>query len=128
MQSSVTSAYYVALHTLTDYDMHEYDAAAGALLDVLVSILSSKETLGSLLHGEFITAKSEIEASLDPPSERPLPPPNHRELVARAVIEVTATTPVKFDKQRFSKIVKAHKYAHVWPELKILKRIAPVEL
>tara|TARA_Y100000768_G_scaffold383479_1_gene365711 strand:+ start:314 stop:661 length:348 start_codon:yes stop_codon:yes gene_type:complete len=113
MPDGVTS-YYIALHTGTDYSVDEYHAAAGRLMQLLVSLMSDKETLHSLTTPVPTHTKCEIEVLLEPTA-------SGRELVCRAVLDLHCEK-AKFDKARFSKLVRAHESALEWPDLKIAKR------
>jgi hypothetical protein len=116
---SSVSTYYVAVNTGLDYSLDTYDAAAGTLVNLLEQILSSRTTVASLTGTNPTNVTSEIEVGLE---GKP------RELVGKAVVDVLAPTKVKFDKNRFSKLVKANPAADAWPQLKISKRQVQPEL
>lgn len=114
------SSYFIELRTNTDYALADYDAAAGRLVHMLVSILSDPTSVSALTHDAAReTCHSEVEAMLDPG-------PDGRELVARVVVDVVAEGPVKFDKAKWTKLVKARPEADEWKRMKINKRQVPI--
>lgn len=101
--------------------MQDYDEPAGKLVTLLTDILSSRDTVASLTHPmEAIAVTSEIEVSLEPTE-------TGRELVGKAVIDIECNEKVKFDKPKFSKLVKAHHNAGLWPGMKIAKKQVPYD-
>lgn len=108
------STYYLALHTSTDYDAESYDMYAGLLLQLMIATLSDRDTLHSLVTPPPVQTKCEIEVLLEPNA-------SGRELVCRAVLDLQSER-AKFDKAKFSKLIKAHEIAVHWPELKVAKR------
>lgn len=114
------SSYYIALHTGQDYSASEYGTAAGQLIALLTTILSSRETIASLTEVSPTTVTSEIEAILEPTA-------NGRELVAKAVIDIVCPEKAKFNKAKFSALIKASPEASLWPAMKIAKKLVPVE-
>ena len=108
----MSSTYYLAVHTQTDYGIEEYVDAAGQLAGLLTTILSNKERLTAMA-GEFERAYTEVEVALEPGGVE------GRELVGKAVVEFSE--PVKFDKGKFSAAVK-EAAGERWPEVKIAKR------
>jgi hypothetical protein len=109
------SSYYLELRTGTSYDEDEYDAAAGRLISMLASVLSSDSHVSALTHAApRESCHSEIEVSLD-----------ENELIAKAVVDVVAQDAVKFDKAKFTKIIKAQAQTEEWKTLKIHKRQVP---
>jgi len=117
---SEVSSYFVAVHTGVDYTLDEYDTAAGKLVALLTHILSSRETVSSLIGVDPESVTSEIEVSLEPSKDG-------RELVGKAVIDVMCSMKVKFDKPQFSKLVKAMPDAQLWPAMKIAKKQVPYD-
>jgi hypothetical protein len=116
------SSYYLAVHTGTDYEPDTYDAAAGALVQMLTAILSSRQQLATITHGARLqSATSEVEVSLDEASD------GSRELVGKAVLDMLAPTKVKLDKAKFSRLVKGHELADRWPSMKIAKKLVPAQ-
>ena len=104
-------SFYLALHTGKDYDSESYDEAAGNLLNLFTSIVSDRAALASLTHDSPITgASTEIEVMME-----------ENELVAKAVLDLQCEEKVKFDKGRFTKLVRAHA-STAWPQMKIVKK------
>jgi len=92
------STYFIEVHTGTDYGADEYDAAAGRLAAILVSVLSDAQLIDALTHEAPREAcKSTVEISMEG---------EERELVAQAVVDVTAEKPVKFDKALLTRLLK----------------------
>lgn len=110
---SSLSTYYLAIHTGVDYPSDTYDSAAGKLVDLLTRIFSSRDTVSSLTNCAPDSVSSEIEVLLES---------DPRELVGKAVVDILATQKVKFDKNKFSRLVKGSPEAELWPMLKIVKR------
>lgn len=112
------SQYYVELRTGEDYDVDSYDQAAGRLANVIVSLLSDTASLDSVTHNKRDSCNSEVEVMLEEG-------PQGRELVAKAVIDILAEVKVKFDKAKFSKLVKAHPGTDEWPNMRVAKKQVP---
>ena len=111
------SSYYLDVRTGMDYSAEEYDAAAGRLANVLVELLSTGENIKLLTHdSERESCHSEIEVMLDEGSDG-------RELVAKIVVDITAPQPVKFDKAKWTRMLKVSAYE--WKALKTSKRQVP---
>ena len=92
------STYYVEVHTGTDYGADEYDAAAGRLAAVVVSVLSDTKLVNALTHeAPRQSCTSSVEICMEG---------EERELVAKAVVDVTAEQAVKFDKALLSRLLK----------------------
>jgi len=86
---------------------------------VFVSLLSDPTTIQSLTHdAPHKSCTSEVEVVLESNGEG-------RELVAKAVIDITADDPVKFDKARWTKLLKARPEADEWKKMKVNKRMVP---
>ena len=115
---SLSSAYYIAVHTGVDYNEDTYDAAAGRLVAMLTGLLADHETLTTLTGTEEFTAHTEMEVSLEDSVEC-------RALVASAVVDLTAETKLKLDKAKLTKMIKARPQAEEWPAMKIAKKAAP---
>ena len=115
---SLSSAYYIAVHTGVDYNEDTYDAAAGRLVAMLTGLLADHETLATLTGTEEFKAHTEMEVSLEDSVEC-------RELVASAVVDLTAETKLKLDKAKLTKMIKARPQAEEWPAMKIAKKAAP---
>jgi len=109
-------SFYLALHTGVNYTADAYDEAAGAMLNLLSTILSDRAALSTLTHGAPLTsAKSEIEVAIE-----------EGELVAKAVLDLECPEKAKLDKAKFTKMVKGHVDADRWPAMKIVKKaVAP---
>tara|TARA_Y100001963_G_C6644566_1_gene382661 strand:+ start:462 stop:815 length:354 start_codon:yes stop_codon:yes gene_type:complete len=115
------SSYFVELRTGTDYTPEDYDAAAGRLVEVFVSLLADPANIDSLTHDTPRTScTSEVEVSLEVNGEA-------RELVAKAVVDIMADEAVKFDKARFTKLLKARPEADEWKKMKVNKRQVPAD-
>ena len=113
------SAYFLEVRTQTDYSADEYDAAAGRLAGLLVSILSDAESIRVLTHdAERTTCVSEVEVSLEAGE-------GSRELVAKVVVDMTGPQPIKFDKSKWTKMVKAHTACEEWPKISLRKKQVP---
>ena len=113
------SSYFIELQTGTDYTPADYDAAAGRLVTMCVALLSDQQNVMSLTHdAERESCHSEVEVGLETTA-------NGRQLVAKAVVDVLADQPVKFDKSKFTKLLKARPEADEWKSMKIFKRQVP---
>ena len=112
------SSYYVALHTGQDYSEPEYETAAGQLVALLTTLLSSRETIADLTDVSPTSVTTEIEAVLEG---------SPRELVAKAVIDILCPEKAKFNKAKFSALVKASQEASLWPAMKIAKKLVPAD-
>ena len=111
----LTSSYLIHVYTGTDYDPSQDDAAAGSILAMFTDLLSSRGTISTLTHHTNIdSCTSEVEISMEPTLDG-------RELVGKAVVDISARSKVKFDKAKLSKLIKAHPAADAWPHLKVSK-------
>ena len=112
---SVLSSYLIHVYTGEDYDSDAYDKAAGQLLALFTDLLSQRGTIHTLTHhADLESCASEIEIGMEAT-------PEGRELVGKAVIDISASSKVKFDKAKLSKMIKAHSAAEAWPQLKVAK-------
>ena len=114
------SSYFIELRTGTDYNQDAYDDAAGRMVHMCVALLSDAQSMQSLTH--TVTKESchsEVEVGLEPAAD------GGRELVAKAVIDIVAPTMVKFDKSKFTKLLKARPEFDEWKAMKIFKRMVP---
>tara|TARA_B100001250_G_C19214813_1_gene535230 strand:- start:95 stop:499 length:405 start_codon:yes stop_codon:yes gene_type:complete len=112
---SVLSSYLIHVYTGEDYDADAYDKATGQLLTLLTDLLSHRGTIHNLTHhADVESCASEIEICMEPT-------PEGRELVGKAVIDISAPSKVKFDKAKLSKMIKAHSASEAWPQLKVAK-------
>ena len=117
----VRSSFFLAMNTGTDCPLADYDADAGELMAIAVSILSNRESMESILTpNTFTTLKSEVEVALIPGGDT-------RELVCRALVDVDAPKSVKLDKGKLSRLWKGRELAQKWPEMKVSKRVVPAE-
>ena len=115
------SSYFLELHTGTDYTVDDYDAAAGRLTQMCVSILCNSESIQSLTHdADRESCHSEIEVGLE------TMPDGGRELVAKTVVDIVAPTSVKFDKSKLTKLLKARPEFDEWKAMKIYKKMVPM--
>ena len=113
------SSYFIELHTGTDYEQDEYDAAAGRLCAMLVSIVSDAPTMSALTYNATRTScHTEVEISLEPIDAG-------RELVAKAVVDITGDELIKLDKSKLTKLLKAHRHFDEWKKMKVLKKQVP---
>lgn len=111
----MNSSYFIAVYTGVDYDSTEYEAAAGRLATMMATAMASKSLLASLTHNAEITsAKTELEISLE--CSEP------RQLIAEAVLDISAPSRVTLDKAKLSKWLKGTPEASEWPQMKISKR------
>ncbi len=111
------STYYLELRTGMDYTALEYDKAAGRLVNMITAILSNSEHITALVHtAERTSCNSEIEVMLDTAEN------GTRELVAKVVVDVEAEVAVRFDKGKWTKLLKARPESDEWPNPKIIKR------
>ena len=108
------STYYLTVQTGQNYDSTDYDAAAGAMVALLTQILSDKGHLTDLVQADINKATTEIEVLME-----------DGELVGKAVLDVQSAQKVKFDKTKFSKLVKQHS---PWPNVRISKRQVNAEV
>lgn len=114
------SSYFIELRTGTDYAEDAYDAAAGRLVHMCVALLSDQQSVRSLTHdAERESCHSQIEVGLEPAFD------GSRELVAKAVVDIVAPQSVKFDKSKFTKLLKARPESDEWKSMKIFKRMVP---
>ena len=113
------SSYYLEVHTGTDYGRDTYDAAAGRLVGMCVTILSSADHMNALTHdAERESCHSEVEVNLETT-------PEGRELVAKVVVDIVAPQPVKLDKAKLTKLFKAHPVSDEWKGMKVYKKMIP---
>jgi len=86
------------------------------LAQLLVSIMSDLHLLNQLTHDSPRDGcKTEIEVSMEPAVKG-------RELVAKAVVDITADDKTPFDKSKFTKFIKASAACSEWPKLRIVKK------
>tara|TARA_B100001250_G_C19815924_1_gene798382 strand:- start:6004 stop:6402 length:399 start_codon:yes stop_codon:yes gene_type:complete len=112
---STLSSYLIHVYTGEDYDVDAYDKAAGRLLSLFTDLLSHRGNVETLTHhADIESCASEVEISMEPT-------PEGRELVGKAVIDISAQSKVKFDKAKLSKMIKAHSASGDWPHLKVAK-------
>ena len=110
------NSYFVELHTGASYSPDDYDAAAGRLMQLCVSILSNPDTVTMLTHDAAReSCHSEIEVSLEPSNG----------LVCKAVVDIVAASPVKFDKSKLTKMIKLRPEYAEWPGMKVYKKMIP---
>ena len=96
---SVVSTYYLSVHTGIDCTPDTYTQEAGKLTTLLADILNDTAQLAAFTHNATLaTLESEVEVILEG---------EPRELVAKAVVDVTAESKVRFDKGKFTTTVKA---------------------
>lgn len=113
------SSYFLEVHTGNDYNSTDYDRAAGELQSLLVTLLSDPTTLNTLTHdAPRMSIKSSIETGLEDAGRG-------RELIAKVVLDVHAANPVKFDKGKWSKMLKARPEYDAWLKPRILKKQVP---
>jgi hypothetical protein len=109
------SSYYVYVQTGEDYSPLDYDAAAGRLAGMFVTLFSDHEVISSLTGGtERTGCHTDVEVCLEG---------EPRELCAKAVIDIQAKC--KFDKGYLSKMLKSHPVAEEWPNMKVAKKAVP---
>ena len=109
------SSYFVEVHTGTHYGPGEYDAAAGRLSNMLVSVLSDPAAIGTLTQDALRTnCHSEIEVGLE-----------EDELVAKTVIDLVGPGPIALAKAKFTQMLKARPEADEWKHMKVTKRMVP---
>ncbi len=113
------SSYFVEVHTGNDYTPETYDAAAGRLVHMCVGLLSNTDHITQLTHDAVReSCHSELEAGLDIT-------PTGRQLVAKVVVDIVGPQPIKFDKSKFTKLLKARPEADEWKAMKVFKRMVP---
>jgi hypothetical protein len=113
------SSYLIEIHTGTDYDEKDYDGAAGRLVHMCVALLSDVTSIDALTHdSQRESCHSEVEVGLEAFTEG-------RELVAKAVVDIVASQPVKFDKGKLTKLLKARPEFDEWKSMKIFKKQVP---
>ena len=99
-----------------DYDSETYDAAAGALVGIVVEALADKANLSALTGvdaSNLFNCMLDIQAELDTENST-------RELVCRTRV-LLGPEGCKFDKGAFGKLVREHPH-NEWPALKVAKR------
>ena len=107
------STYFLEVSTGAAYGVEEYDAAAGRLVNALVEILSDTENINMLTgNAERASCHSEVEVNL-----------SNGELAAKVVVDIAAEAPVKFDKAKWTKMLKTTAYE--WKKIKTNKRQVP---
>ena len=75
-------------------------------------LLASEETISALTHNATRDSHhSEVEVGLESGT-------HGRELVAKAVVDITAPEKINFDKAQLTKLVKNEE----WPKLKVVKK------
>jgi len=95
---SVLSTYYLSVHTGIDCTPDTYTQEAGKLTTLLADILNDTAQLAAFTHNATLeSVQSEVEVSVEG---------DPRELVAKAVVDVTAEAKVRFDKGKFTTAVK----------------------
>lgn len=112
------SSYYVEVRTGEDYDTETYDAGAGRLGVMLTTLFADAEAVTQLTK-EHSSCKAELEIGLEQTA-------GGRELVAKAVVDVTAEDRVPFDKGKFTKMLKAHPESEEWPKMRVVKKQVPI--
>ena len=113
------SSFFLEIRTGVDYPPADYDAAAGRLAHMMVTVLSDAQTLNTLTHDAPRDAcRTELEVSLEPCLAG-------RELVGKAVVDLHAPEKVGLDKSKLSKLLKARPEADEWPKMKIAKKAVP---
>lgn len=114
------SSYFLELRTGTDYTLADYDEAAGRLTQMCVALLSDTQSIKSLTHDATReSCHSEVEVGLESTAD------GSRELVAKAVVDIVAPQSVKFDKSKFTKLLKARPEFDEWKAMKIYKKMVP---
>ena len=112
------SSYFLQILTGNDYPHPEdYDLAAGSLINMVVSLLSNPETLDQLTD-ERTHTKSSVEVGLEQTDRG-------RELVAKIVLDIDGPAMSRFDKPKWTKILKARPESDAWTKPKILKTVVP---
>tara|TARA_B100000579_G_scaffold436289_1_gene461836 strand:+ start:168 stop:614 length:447 start_codon:yes stop_codon:yes gene_type:complete len=117
------TVYFISLSTNKDFEPDQYRDAAGKLANLLTLTLADKNVLKQVTHDANITAaKSEIEIALQENDGK-------RELVAEAVLDMQTEgkQKVKFDKAKFSKLLKSRPEYDHFPDMRIFKRAIPPE-
>lgn len=113
------SSYFLELRTGQDYASDAYDAAAQRMVNMLVSLLSDSQTINALTHDATReSCHSDVEVMLEFNG-------TVRELVGKVVVDIRADAACKFDKSKWTKLVKARPEADEWKLLKISKRAVP---
>tara|TARA_R110002072_G_scaffold288740_1_gene454992 strand:- start:3722 stop:4072 length:351 start_codon:yes stop_codon:yes gene_type:complete len=110
------STYLVAIHTGVDYDGGSYDAAAGRMLHVLTEALTKADSLAELTGNAALQGcHAEVEIGLEDAGAG-------RELIGKAVLDLTADDKVKLDKGKLTKVLKRLAETEEWPLMKINKK------
>ena len=108
-------SFFIHVSTGTDYDRATYDAAAGRLTGVVVNVLSHSKAIDDLTGNVTRAAcHADIEVSLE-----------DHELTVKAVVDIESESKVKFDKGKFTRMLKEQDAAIEWPKLKVAKRAVP---
>lgn len=114
------NSYFVEIRTGTNYGPDTYDAAAGRLMHMCVSILGDGAAIRSLTHdAEREHCHSEVEVGIEPSAD------GGHELVAKAVVDIVAPGPVKLDKSKLTKLLKASPESDEWKNFKVYKKNVP---
>lgn len=114
-----TTSYWIGINTGTDYKPGDYDDAAGTLVNLLASLLSDNKVITQITHAAHVDgAVADIEVGMEAT-------PMGRELVCKAVLDVTAPERVQLDKAKLSKLIKSHPDAELWPHMSVTKKRVP---
>ena len=118
----IATSYWIGVNTGVNYSVDEYNGAAAKLAGMLTSLMSDNKVLTQITHSAQITsALAEVEVSLET-HENGL-----RELVGKAVLDITSPEKVQLDKGKLSKLIKAREEADLWPKMTITKKRVPNE-
>ena len=110
------SSYFIELRTNTQITVEDYDAAAGKLSNLLVSVLADTPSMNALTSDTLRdSCHSEIEIGLE-----------EGELVAKVVVEISGPNPVPLAKAKLNHLLRARPEADDWKGFKLTKRQVPV--
>lgn len=99
----IRTAYFVTIVTNDSFPVELYQHNAGLIVNTLQDVLGDPDSLETVIHtpeSQYHTAHIEVEVKqveLEPVSQ----------IVCRTVVEIEAEQKVKFDKNAFTKIVRA---------------------
>ena len=111
------TSYFIEVHTGTFYGPEDYDAAAGRLSNMLVTVLSDPAAVSTLTTDvPRDGCHSEIEVGLE-----------EDQLIAKTVVDLTGPGSIPFAKAKFTAMLKARPEADEWKHMKVTKRQVPTE-
>ena len=107
------TSFFVSLSTPQTFDAAEYREQASLMANVFISIFADPEKMRVLTKKVPLTCcHTEVEVS------------QQDGLIGRAVVDLESDVRVGLDKTKLSQMLKS---SAAWPEMKVEKRLVPVE-